>query len=74
MSQPRVPLFNAYGFYIGTIPVSEALEKHGSELELRAKGNGARRHFSSAKLYARVSNHWAPRMSAGFLVMQLLTD
>jgi hypothetical protein len=69
-----VPLFDAYGIFIGRIPLEKALRLHGQDLTLRARGTGKRRHFTSAKLYARVSQVWAPRSSSGFVVLQLITE
>jgi len=72
-SAPTIPLFNAYGFYVGRIPIDEALRLHGRDLIVRARGTGRRRHFTSAKLYARTSQMWEPRMSDKHLVLQLIT-
>jgi hypothetical protein len=71
---PKIPLYNAYGMHLGLVSLREAIQLHGRELELRAKGTGRRRHFTSAKLYARVSQIWIPRSSAGFIVLQLITE
>ena len=71
---PRIPLYDAYGMRIGDISVREALQLHGKDLDLRAKGTGRRRRFTSAKLHARVSQIWIPRSSAGFVVLQLITE
>jgi len=73
VSLPTVPLFNSYGFYIGKIPLEQALALHGRELVLRARGTGRRRHFTSAKLYARTAQLWEPRVSGGYIVLQLIT-
>lgn len=73
-SQPEVPLYNAYGMRIGSITISRAIELHGRDLELRAKGTGRRRRFTSAKLYARITQAWMPRYSDGFLVLQFITN
>lgn len=72
--EPRVPLYNCHGMRIGFITVSDAIKLHGKELALRAKGTGRRRHFTSAKLYARVSQIWRPRGSGGYTVWQLITE
>jgi hypothetical protein len=69
-----VPLYNAYGMRIGNISVSDATQLHGTDLELRARGHGRRRYFTSAKLYARTSIKWAPAYSGGFIVMQLISE
>lgn len=71
---PQIPLYNAYGMRIGLIPVSRALDLHGKDLELRAKGTGRQRRFTSAKLYARISQLWIPRDSGGYLVLQFITE
>lgn len=71
---PKVPLYNAYGMRVGSISVSDALKLHGKDLELRAKGTGKRRRFTSAKMYARVSQIWLPCDSGGFTVLQLITE
>jgi hypothetical protein len=70
----HLPLYNAYGFRIGNIPLDEALRLHGRDLSIRAKGTGRRRRFTSAKLYARVSQIWLPRRSDCYLVLQLITE
>ena len=72
--EPEVPLYTAYGMRIGSISVTRAIELHGKDLELRAKGTGRRRRFTSAKLYARVSQLWLPRSSDGYVVLQLITE
>lgn len=72
--EPQVPLYNAYGMRIGSISVPRALELHGKDLELRARGTGRRRRFTSAKLYARISQVWLPRYSGGYVVLQLITE
>jgi len=41
---------------------------------IRARGTGRRRHFTSAKLFARTSQLWMPRMSDRYLVLQLITE
>jgi hypothetical protein len=41
---------------------------------VRARGTGRRRHFTSAKMYARVSQWWEPRNSGGYVVLELVTD
>jgi hypothetical protein len=69
-----LPLYNSYGFRVGNIAIDEALKLHGRDLSVRARGTGRRRHFTSAKLYARVSQIWMPRMSGGYLVLQLITE
>jgi hypothetical protein len=69
-----LPLYNAYGFRVGNIAIDEALKLHGRDLAVRARGTGRRRHFTSAKLYARVSQIWMPRMSGCHLVLQLITE
>lgn len=69
-----IPLYNSYGFRVGSIKVTRALELHGKDLELRAKGTGRQRRFTSAKMYARVSQIWMPLDSDGFIVMQLITE
>lgn len=69
-----IPLYDVYGFRIGNIPLEQALRLHGRELAVRARGTGRRRHFTSAKLYARTSQIWMPRDSAGYLVLQLITS
>ena len=71
---PEIPLYNAYGMRVGSIAVSRAIELHGRDLELRAKGSGRRRRFTSAKLYARISQLWMPRDSGGYLVLQFITE
>lgn len=71
---PKVPLYNCHGMRIGWIAVSDAIKLHGKELELRAKGTGRRRRFTSAKLYARVSQIWKPRQSGGYVVLQLIME
>jgi hypothetical protein len=68
-----LPLYNAYGFRIGTIAIEAALRLHGRDLNVRARGTGRRRHFTSAKLYARTSQIWMPRLSDKYLVLQLIT-
>jgi hypothetical protein len=70
----QLPLYNAYGFRIGNIPLDEALKLHGRDLAVRARGTGRRRHFTSAKLFARTSQLWTPRMSDCYLVLQLITE
>lgn len=70
----HLPLYNAYGFRVGSISLDEALRLHGRDLSVRARGTGRRRHFTSAKLYARVTQIWTPRMSENFLVLQLITE
>ena len=72
--ESTVPLFDAYGFFVGRIPLEKALRLHGHDLVLRARGTGKRRHFTSAKLYARVSQWWAPRNSGGYVVLELITE
>jgi hypothetical protein len=69
----QLPLYNAYGFRIGNIAIEEALRLHGRDLAVRARGTGRRRHFTSAKLFARTSQIWTPRMSGYHLVLQLIT-
>lgn len=69
-----VPLFDAYGFFIGRIALDKALRLHGQDLTLRARGTGRRRHFTSAKLYARTSQCWEPRNSGGYVVLELITN
>jgi hypothetical protein len=68
-----LPLYNAYGFRIGSIAIDAALRLHGRDLTVRARGTGRRRHFTSAKLFARTSQLWMPRMSDKYLVLQLIT-
>ena len=70
----QLPLYNSYGFRIGNISIDEALRLHGRDLAVRARGTGRRRHFTSAKLYARVTQIWMPCMSDGFVVLQLITE
>ena len=70
----NVPLYNAYGFRVGNIAIDEALRLHGRDLVIRARGTGRRRHFTSAKLFARTSQLWMPRMSDRYLVLQLITE
>jgi len=70
---PTIPLFDVYGFPVGTISLNEALRLDGVHLRLRAKGTGLRRRFTSAKLYARNSQFWFPKYSGGFIVLQLIT-
>jgi hypothetical protein len=74
VSAEQVPLFNAYGFRIGSIGIDAALKLHGTSLVIRARGTGRRRHFTSAKLFARTSQLWMPRMSDQYLVLQLITE
>lgn len=69
-----IPLYNSYGFRVGSIKVTRALELHGKDLELRAKGTGRQRRFTSARMYARVSQIWKPLDSGGFVVLQLITE
>lgn len=71
---PQLPLYNYAGFRIGNIPLEEALKLHGRDLAVRARGTGRRRHFTSAKMYARQSQIWLPRMSEHYLVLQLITN
>ena len=73
VSSPQLPLYNAYGFRVGNIAVDAALRLHGRDLVVRARGTGRRRHFTSAKLFARTSQLWMPRMSDHYLVLQLIT-
>ena len=73
-SVPQLPLYNYAGFRIGNICLDEALKLHGRDLAVRARGTGRRRHFTSAKLYARTSQIWMPRMSDQYLVLQLITS
>lgn len=73
VSDYQVPLYNVYGERVGTIKLSEALESHGVHLELRARGTGRRRYFTSAKLYARNAQHWEPTNSGGYTVLQLIS-
>lgn len=73
-SAPQLPLYDVYGFRIGNIALEQALRLHGRDLALRARGTGRRRHFTSAKLYARTSQIWMPRMSDHHLVLQLITS
>jgi len=70
----HVPLYNAYGFRVGNIAIDEALRLHGRDLVIRARGTGRRRHVTSAKLFARTSQLWMPRMSDRYLVLQLITE
>ncbi|MBA0089149.1 MAG: hypothetical protein HRJ53_29515 [Acidobacteria bacterium Pan2503] len=70
---PALPLYNAYNERCGTIALEKALRLHGVDLVVRARGSGRRRRFTSAKLYARTSQCWAPRMSDRYLVLQLIT-
>lgn len=72
--EPEIPLYNHYGIRIRMITVEEALKRHGKELELRARGYGRRRRFTSAKQYAVTSQIWAVSPSAGFSVLQLITQ
>lgn len=74
MVSPTLPLYDAYGFRIGNIPIDEALKLHGKDLVVRARGTGRRRHFTSAKLYARISQLWEPRLSDHHVVLQLITE
>jgi hypothetical protein len=67
-----LPLYNHYGDRIGTIKLPQAIQDHGVTLELRARGTGHRRRFTSAKLYARTSQHWEPAGSGFFTVLQLI--
>jgi len=67
-----LPLFNCYGERLGSITVSKAREFHGIHLEVRAKGTGRRRRFTSAKLFARTSMKWAVVPSGGYSVLQLV--
>ena len=69
----QLPLYNCYGELVGTIKLSQALESHGVHLDLRARGNGRRRYFTSAKLYARTAQHWEPANSGGYTVLQLIS-
>ena len=69
-----LPLYNCYGERLGDIRIRDALEMHGTFLQLRAKGTGRRRRFVSAKLYARRSWHWAVKPSDGFSVLQLIRN
>jgi hypothetical protein len=71
---PTLPLYDVYGFRIGSIAIDEALRLHGKDLMVRARGTGRRRHFTSAKLYARTSQLWMPRMSDRYVVLQLITE
>lgn len=73
-SAPTLPLYDVYGFRIGSIAIDEALRLHGQALALRARGTGRRRRFTSAKLYARTSQLWMPRMSDRYVVLQLITE
>ena len=68
-----IPLFNAFGMEVGKIPLEKALSLHGSQLEVRAKGTGRKRRFTSAKLFPVVSQLWIPKESGGFIVLQLIT-
>jgi hypothetical protein len=70
----HLPLYNAYGFRVGSIALESALKLHGTSLLVRARGTGRRRHFTSAKLFARTSQIWMPRVSDGYLVLQLITE
>lgn len=73
--EPEIPLYNHYGIRIKTISVKEALKRYDNgELEIRARGYGNRRRFTSAKLYAVTSQIWAVSPSAGFSVLQLITQ
>lgn len=77
IAQPRiseVPLYNHYGIRIGNISIEKALKLHDTDLELRARGYGLRRRFTSAKLYARNSQLWQVKPSAGFHVLQLVSQ
>lgn len=69
-----LPLYNAYGFRVGNIALDAALKLHGNALVVRARGTGRRRHFTSAKLFARSSQIWMPRLSGQYLVLQLITE
>jgi hypothetical protein len=69
----RIPLYNCYGEQAGMIRLGEAIALNGQDLELRARGSGRRRYFTSAKLYARTSVHWKKKSSAGYMVMQLVS-
>jgi hypothetical protein len=71
---PTLPLYDHAGFRIGNIALEKALFLHGRDLVVRARGTGRRRHFTSAKLYARTSQLWMPRMSDRYLVLQLITN
>ena len=72
--EQALPLYNCYGEFIGKICVQHALQMHGVFLQVRARGTGRRRHFTSAKLYARKTWRWEPRVSDGFVVMQLVRE
>ena len=77
IAQPRaqeVPLYDCYGVRIGNITIKRALKMHGTDLQLRAKGYGVRRRFTSAKMYARNTQLWQVRPSAGFSVLQFVTQ
>jgi hypothetical protein len=69
-----VPLYNVYGVLIGNIPLDQAKELHGALLDLRFKGNGRRRRYTSARLYAITMLKWAIRSSGGFSVLQLVSE
>jgi hypothetical protein len=73
-NERNIPLFSVYGEFIGKIRIEHALQMHGTFLTLRARGTGRRRHFTSAKLYARKAWRWEPRNSGGFTVMQLIRE
>jgi len=69
---PTIPLFDAYGFRLGNITLTRAIELDGTDLQLRAKGTGRRRRFTSAKLFPRVKLDWIVRNSGHFEVLQLV--
>jgi len=73
LASHTIPLFNALGLEVGRIPLEKALSLHGSQLEVRSKGTGRRRRFTSAKLFPVVSQLWIPKESGGFMVLQLIT-
>lgn len=69
---PRIKLFDANGFELGTISLDKAIELDGIDLRLRARGTGRRRRFTSAKLFPRVKLDWIVKNSGGFEVLQLV--
>jgi len=68
-----IPLYDANGELLGRIQLHEAqrLESVG-DLDLREKGTGRRKRFTSAKLHPRVKLDWIRIPSAGFTVLQLV--
>jgi hypothetical protein len=70
---PTLPLYDANGKPLGHISLGEAqrLESVG-DLDLREKGTGRRKRFTSAKLHPRVKLDWIRIPSGGFIVLQLV--